>query len=84
MEICGKLDKSNTKLKFSCAIFRLGFISSSRTSSRQRLFSEFFYLKACQESGVGIVVARKVGRDLMSNVSDFIKDFLCLEGRDRF
>ena len=53
-----------------------GFISSSRTSSRQRLFSEFFYLKACKESGGGIVVAEKVGRDLKTNVSGFIKDFL--------
>ena len=50
--------------------------SSSRTSSRQRLFSEFFYLKACEESGGGIIVAGKVGRDLKSNVSGFIKDFL--------
>ena len=42
----------------------------------QRLFSEFFYLKAREESGAGIVVTGKVGRDLKSNVSGFIKDFL--------
>ena len=57
-------------------IFRSVFILSSRTSSRQILFSEFFYLKACEESGGSIVVAGKVGRDLKSNVSGFIKDFL--------
>ena len=47
------------------------------------LFSEFFYLKACEESGGGIVVAGKVGRDLKSNVSGFIKDF-CFESGYRF
>ena len=54
-------------------IFRSGFISSSRTSSRLRLFYEFFYLKACEESGGGIFEAGKVGRDLKSNVTGFIK-----------
>ena len=53
-------------------IFRSAFISSSRL----RLFSEFFYLKACEENGGGIFVARKVGRDLKLNVSGFIKDFV--------
>ena len=53
-----------------------GFISSLRTSSRQTLFSEFFYLRACEESGVGIVVVGKVGRDLKSNASGFIKVFI--------
>ena len=57
-------------------IFRLGFVSSSQTSSRQRWFSEFFYSKACERSGVGIAVAGKVGRDLKSNVSDFLNDQL--------
>ena len=54
----------------------LGLILSSRTSSRQTLFSKFFYLKACEESGRGIVVAGKLRRDLKSNVSGFIQDFL--------
>ena len=39
-----------------------GFISSPRTSSKQRLFSEIFYLKTCDESGRGIVVAGKRGK----------------------
>ena len=64
-------------------IFRSGFISSSRTSSRQRLFSEFFYLKACEENRGGIVVVGKLGRDLKSNVLGFIKDF-CFENGDKF
>ena len=59
-------------------IFRWGFILSSRTS-RQRLLSKFFYLKACEESGGGIIVAGKVGRDFKSNVSGFIKDFFVLK-----
>ena len=52
------------------------FFSSSRTSSRQKLFSEFFYLKAYEESGVGRVVSGKVAGDLKLNVSGSIKDFL--------
>ena len=52
-----------------------GFISSSRTSSRQRLFSEFFYLKACEKSGGVIVVVGKVGWNFKPNVSGIIKDF---------
>ena len=52
-------------------IFCLYFILSSRTSSRLRLFSEFFYLKASEERGGDIVVAGKVGRNLKSNVSGF-------------
>ena len=40
------------------------------------MFSEFFYLKACEESVGGIVVAGKVGSDSKSNVLGFIKDFL--------
>ena len=48
-----------------------------------RLFSEFFYLKACEERGGDIVVAGTVRRDLKSNVSGFIKDFL-FESGDRF
>ena len=75
IEICGKLDKSNTLHRFRCVIFRSGFISSSRTSSRLRLFCEFFYLKVCEENGGGIVVAGNFGRDLKSNVSGYIKDF---------
>ena len=51
-----------------------GFISSSQFFSRQRLFSEFFYLKACEESGVSIVVAGKLERDLKSKVSGFIHE----------
>ena len=51
-----------------------GFISSSQTSSRQRLFSEFFYLKACEESEAGIVLAGKVGRYLKSNLQSFAWD----------
>ena len=76
VEISGKLDKSSTLLKLRCVIFPLGFISSSWSSSWQKLFSDFFFLKECEESGGGIVVAGKVGRDLKSNVSGFIKDFL--------
>ena len=68
IEICLKLDKSNTQLRFRCVIFCSGFISFSKTSSRLRLFSEFFYLKTCEKSRGGIVVAEKVGRDLKSNV----------------
>ena len=30
IEICGKLDKSNTQLKFRCVIFRLARTSSDR------------------------------------------------------
>ena len=60
-------------------IFRSGFISSSRTSSRLKLFSEFFYLKPCEKSAMGIVLAGKVGWNFKSNVSDFIKDFFCLK-----
>ena len=64
-------------------VFRLGFISSSGTSSRQKLFSEFFYLKVCEDSGGGIVVVGKVGRDLKLNESGFIKEF-CFESGYRF
>ena len=35
IQICGKLNKSNTKLRFRCVIFRSGFISSSRKSLRR-------------------------------------------------
>ena len=38
IEICGKLDKSNTKRRFKCVIFPSGFILYSVTSSRLRLF----------------------------------------------
>ena len=75
------MDKSNTWLRFRCVVFHLGFISYSRTSSRQRLFSEFFYLKACEESGGGIIIVEKFGRDLKTNVSGFIKDFLVWKWR---
>ena len=34
IEICGKLDKSNTQLRSRCVIFRLRFISSTQTSSK--------------------------------------------------
>ena len=65
VEICGKLDKSNTYLKFRFVIFR----------------SALFHLpellhKECEEKRGCIVVVGKVGRELKSNVSDFIKDFL--------
>ena len=53
--------------------------SISWTSSRQSMFSEFFYLKACEESGGGLVIAGKVGRDLKLNVLAFIKIFFCFE-----
>ena len=43
---------------------RSGFIPSLRTSSRLRQFSEFFYLKTCEQSGESIVVAIIAGRDL--------------------
>ena len=46
---------------------------------RQRLFSEFFSLKACEESGGDIVIAGNVGRDLKSNVSGFIKRYFVLK-----
>ena len=46
-------------------------------------FMSFFYLKACEESRGGIVVAGKVGRDLKLNVTGFIKDF-CFESGNRF
>ena len=72
IEVFGNLDKLNTKLRFTYVIFRSDFISSSRTSSRLTMFSVFFYLKACEESGWSIVVAGQVGRDLKSNVSGFI------------
>ena len=64
-------------------IFCLGFISPSRTSSRLRLFSKFFFLKACEENGGDVVVARKVLRDLKLNISGFIEDFY-FENGDRF
>ena len=78
---------SNTLFRFRCVIYRSGFISSSRISSRQKLFSEFFYLKAREKVDGGIVVAGKVGRDLKSNISSFIKlfgFFFCFENGDRF
>ena len=36
------------------------------------MFSEFSYLKTCEESGWCTVVAGKVGRDLKTNISGFI------------
>ena len=50
-------------------VSRSGFILSSRTSSRLRLFSEFLFLKTYEQNGMAIVVARNVGRVLKSNVS---------------
>ena len=41
------------------------------------MFSEFFDLKACKVTGVGIVVAGTLRRGVKPNVSVFIKDF-CL------
>ena len=70
-KICEKLDKSNVYLIFRCVIFHTGFISFSRTSSRQGLFSGFLYLKTCEESWRVIVVVGQVGSDLKSNVSGF-------------
>ena len=52
-----------------------GFISSSGTS-RQRLFYEFFYLKACEESGKGIVIAEKVERYLKSMYQVLLRFFV--------
>ena len=41
---------------------------------QDRLFPEFFYLKAFEVSGEGIFVAGKFGSDLKSNISGFFKD----------
>ena len=43
IEICGKLDKSNTQLRFRHVIFHLGFISSSQISSK--LLKKFMKMK---------------------------------------
>ena len=58
------------------------FISSSQTS-RQKLFSEFFYSQAREDSGGGIFISEKVVRDLKSNISGLYKIF-CFESWDRF
>ena len=54
----------------------LGFYFIFKNFFKTDCFLSFFYLKACEESGEGIVVVGKVGRDLKSNVSGFIKDWL--------
>ena len=39
IEMCGKLYKSNPELRFRCLIFRLGFISSSRTFILMKVYT---------------------------------------------
>ena len=50
---------NQAQFRFRGVIFRSGFISPSRISSRLRLVSEFFYLKSCEESRKGCSYSRK-------------------------
>ena len=58
---------------FRSALFHLHVLLQDKDC----FLSFFIYLKACKESEVGIVVGEKLGRDLKSNVSSFIKGFFC-------